>query len=83
MARETYFVILDRNPRKVWHYIRREWCFDIDAEYGNGFEYASIYTASNRQRILSRDPKNFCVDVVTRDQLFEMLDVKDWAGRSR
>lgn len=77
----TYFIIRDRDPRTVWHYIRREWCSDIDAEYGRGFEYSNCASANARAAILSKDGS--CVDVVTRRHLFEMLEVKDWAGPSR
>ena len=85
----TFFIIGDRDPRTVWHYIRREWCVDYDAEYGRGFEYSTRAAASERAKALRECPvaKGLhdveCVDIVTREQLFEMLEVRDWAGRSR
>lgn len=85
----TYFIIGDRDPRMVWHYIRRDWAVDFDAEYGRGFEYASLKAAKQRAAALRESP--VCcgledvedVEIVTRDQLFAMLEVRDWAGRSR
>jgi hypothetical protein len=85
----TYFIIGNRDPRTVWHYIRREWCVDYDAEYGQGFEYSSYQAARQRADALRANPTCIglkdveLVDIVTRDRLFEMLDVRDWAGPSR
>lgn len=77
----TYFIIRDHDPRKVWHYIRREWCVDYDAEYGKGFEYAAYASVAHRADVLRKSGVQ--VDIVTRHRLFELLEVRDWAGRSR
>jgi hypothetical protein len=77
----TYFIIGYRDPRTVWHYTRKEWCSDVDAEYGRGFEYRNADYARFRADILSAHGTP--ADVVTRERLFEMLGVKDWAGPSK
>lgn len=74
----TYFIIANGNPRKVWHYERRGWACDIDAYYGRGFEYLNLRAATKRFNTLQRNGE--VVDVVTRATLFDMLEVKDWAG---
>ena len=77
----TYFIIKNNDPRVVWNFIRREWCFDIDAEYGTGFEYSTYAAAIHRREALAAT--GLTVQVVTRHRLFELLEVRDWAGRSR
>ncbi len=77
----SYFIIKDHDPRTVWHYIRREWCVDIDAKYGLGFEYADYASVAHRADVLRQSGVH--VDIVTRHRLFELLEVRDWAGPSR
>jgi hypothetical protein len=79
----TFFIILDNDPRCVWNYTLQCWASDVDAEYGRGFEYGSNRAVHRTAFNVKFDNPRRVVDVVARDQLFAMLEVRDWAGSSK
>jgi hypothetical protein len=62
-----YYILANGNKRQVWHWGRRRFCWDIDADYRSDpqWSYGSLRVAKRRQAEIRKEHPELDIDVFT------------------
>lgn len=85
---QILYIVRDHDKFPVWNHKLREWARDFDAYYGEEFNYRNMDSAKRRMKAIIEASQNWDGEyegirglrIATREELFKMLGVKDWAG---
>lgn len=85
---QILYIVRDHDKFPVWNHKLGTWAVDFDAYYGEDFNYRTTDGAKRRLNAIKKqgtdrfghDSGMDNIRIVTRDELFKMLGVKDWAG---